>query len=185
MIEVSSLDIADVKIIKTKKFVDPRGYFSETYHEKNFYDAGISLRFVQDNHTMSPQAGTIRGLHFQGHPFAQDKLVRVVKGRVFDVAVDLRRTSRTFGKWVGIEISALDWKQVLIPKGFAHGFCTLEPDTEVIYKVSNHYSPAHDFGVVWNDPDLAIDWPVQDGQVTLSDKDRMQPRLRDIAQLFD
>src|SRR4051812_3905590 len=183
MIEILSLDIPDVKIIKPKKFADQRGFFSETYHERDFAQAGIPLRFVQDNHSMSSQAGTIRGLHFQAAPFAQDKLVRVVRGRVYDVAVDLRRSSRSFGKWVGIEISAADWKQVLIPKGFAHGFCTLEADTEVIYKVTDYYSPAHDLGVLWNDPDLAVDWPVR--EAILSDKDARQPRLRDITQLFD
>jgi dTDP-4-dehydrorhamnose 3,5-epimerase len=116
---------------------------------------------------------------------AQDKLVRVIKGRAFDVAVDLRRSSRTFGKWVGIELTANDWKQVWIPKGFAHGVCTLEPDTEVTYKVSTLYSSAHDFGVAWDDPDIAVDWPMGSDEAILSDKDRMLPRLRDAPHLFD
>ena len=184
-IEIKSLEIPDVKVIKTKKFADHRGFFSETYNAREFAEAGIDLRFVQDNHTLSTKSGTVRGLHFQGHPFAQDKLIRVVKGRIFDVAVDLRRSSSTFGKWVAAELSAAKWNQILVPIGFAHGACTLEPDTELIYKVTNYYSASHDFGVLWNDPDLAITWPVEESAAVLLDKDKKQPRLRDVVHLFD
>lgn len=178
-LEVQSLRIPDVKIIRPRKHGDARGFFSETYNKKTFAEAGIELDFVQDNHSASPQAGTLRGLHYQGHPFAQDKLVRVVSGRILDVAVDLRRDSPTFGQWVAAEISAEAWNQILIPIGFAHGICTLEPDTQLIYKVSNYYSPQHDFGIRWDDPDLAIQWPFPADQLLLSDKDRKQPLLRE------
>jgi dTDP-4-dehydrorhamnose 3,5-epimerase len=184
-IELWSLEIADIKVVRTRKIADDRGFFSETYSEKDFAAAGIAVRFVQDNHFKSSRAGTIRGLHFQREPFAQDKLVRVLRGRAFDVAVDLRKSSRTFGKWVGIELSSDDWKQVFIPKGFAHGVCALEPDTAVAYKVSNPHAQEHDLGVVWNDPDLAIDWPIGRNDAILSERDRTLPRLRDIADLFD
>ena len=183
-IEVVSLEIPDIKIIKTGKFGDSRGFFSETYSRKSFQEAGIDISFVQDNHSRSALAGTIRGLHFQAPPFAQDKLVRVVKGCILDVAVDLRKSSPTFGKWVSAEISAENWQQMLIPAGFAHGFCTLEADTEVIYKVSQYYAPQHDHGVAWNDPDLGITWPVTAAQATLSAKDMALPRLRDVATPF-
>jgi dTDP-4-dehydrorhamnose 3,5-epimerase len=182
---VSELPLAGLKIIGTKKFGDHRGFFSETYNKKAFTDAGIPLEFVQDNHSLSADVGTIRGLHFQTPPFAQDKLVRVVRGRILDVAVDLRRNSPTFGKWASAEISDQEWNQILVPIGFAHGFCTLEPDTEVIYKVTNYYSPAHDRGLLWNDPDLRIDWPVKAENAVLSDKDRKQPRLKDLEFRFD
>ena len=184
-VEVSDLPIAGLKIIKPKKFGDHRGFFSETYNKRDLAQAGINLDFVQDNHSLSADKGTIRGLHFQTPPFALDKLVRVIKGRVFDVCVDLRRSSPTFGKAVSVELSATDWNQILVPVGFAHGFCTLEPDTEVIYKVTNYYSPQHDFGLLWNDSDLGIEWPVRAADAVLSDKDRKQPRLRDLGFYFD
>ncbi len=184
-IELWSLAIADIKVVRTKKFTDERGFLSETYSERDFAAVGIDVRFVQDNHFKSSRPGTIRGLHFQSAPFAQDKLVRVLRGRAFDVAIDLRKSSRSFGKWVGIELSGEDWKQVFIPKGFAHGVCALEPDTEVAYKVSNPHSPAHEFGLIWNDPDLAIDWPLGSNDAILSERDRALPRLRDIAHVFD
>jgi dTDP-4-dehydrorhamnose 3,5-epimerase len=183
-LDVEALTIPDVKIIRPKKFEDPRGFFSETYNNKVYAEAGIDLDFVQDNHSLSKESGTIRGLHYQGHPFAQDKLVRVVSGRIFDVAVDIRRSSPTFGKWVGVEISADKWNQVLIPGGFAHGFCTLEPDTEVIYKVTNYYSPQHEFGIRWNDPDLKVGWPVPEGHAHLSEKDRQLPFFQDVVHWF-
>jgi dTDP-4-dehydrorhamnose 3,5-epimerase len=176
-LEVEALEIPDIKIIRPRKYEDARGYFSETYNKKAYAEAGLDLDLVQDNHALSQVVGTVRGLHYQGHPFAQDKLVRVVSGRIFDVAVDLRRGSTTFGKWVGAEISAAQWNQILIPIGFAHGLCTLEPNTEVIYKVSNYYSAQHDFGIRWNDPDLNIDWPVSEMEARLSDKDMRQPFL--------
>ena len=185
MIELNNLAIADIKVIKTKQFIDHRGYFSETYNEVEFARVGVDLHFVQDNQSMSSKAGTVRGLHYQSHPMAQDKLVRVIRGRIFDVVVDIRRSSRTFGKWVSIELTASDGNQLLVPKGFAHGFCTLEPHTEVMYKVSNYYSPSHDFGLLWSDPDISVDWPITNGEAILSDKDKMLPRLREASHLFD
>ncbi|MFA6205266.1 MAG: dTDP-4-dehydrorhamnose 3,5-epimerase, partial [Methylocystis sp.] len=140
--------------------------------------------FVQDNHSLSRDVGTVRGLHFQTAPFAQDKLVRVVSGRILDVAVDLRRSSQTFGRHVVVELSKENWRQLFIPIGFAHGFVTLEPDTEVIYKVTNFYSPQHDCGVAWDDPDIGIAWPAAAESAVLSDKDRKWPRLRDLAEVF-
>jgi len=183
-LQVQSLGIPDVKIIRPHKHGDARGFFSETYNKKAFAEIGIELDFVQDNHSLSPQVGTLRGLHFQGPPFAQDKLVRVVSGRILDVAVDLRRHSPTFGRWVSAEISADALNQILVPIGFAHGICTLEPDTQLIYKVTNYYSPQHDFGIRWDDPDLAIAWPVSPDQILLSEKDRKQPFLRDADRFF-
>ena len=183
-LEVRSLEIPDVKIISPKKHGDLRGFFSETYNKKDFEEAGIRLDFVQDNHSLSPQVGTLRGLHYQGHPFAQDKLVRVVSGRILDVAVDLRRDSPTFGKWVTAEISADEWNQILVPIGFAHAICTLEPNTQLIYKVTNYYSPQHDFGVRWNDQDLNIKWPFSEAQLILSEKDKKQPLFKDLTNWF-
>jgi dTDP-4-dehydrorhamnose 3,5-epimerase len=183
-LEIRSLEIPDVKIISTTKHGDSRGFFSETYSKKDFAEAGIHLDFVQDNHSMSPQVGTLRGLHYQGNPFAQDKLVRVVSGRILDVAVDLRRASPTFGKWVAAEISAEKWNQILVPIGFAHAICTLEPNTQLIYKVTNYYAPKHDFGVRWNDKDLGVKWPFPDDRLVLSDKDKKQPFFKDVTNWF-
>lgn len=182
--EIVSTAIPDVKVIKPKKFGDHRGFFSETFNQKAMEDAGIRLNFIQDNHSLSAQRGVVRGLHFQLPPYAQDKLVRVVKGSVYDVAVDIRRSSPTFGKHVAVVLSATDWNQILVPKGFAHGFVTLEPDTEVIYKVTDYYAPTHDRGVFWQDPALGIDWPIKPEEATLSDKDKKQPKLAEAAELF-
>ncbi|CAO3363775.1 dTDP-4-dehydrorhamnose 3,5-epimerase [Azospirillum palustre] len=182
--DVVSLDIPDVKIIRPKKFGDHRGFFSETYTKKTFEAAGLHYDFVQDNQSLSAEVGTIRGLHFQLPPFAQDKLVRVVRGAILDVAVDIRKGSPTFGRHVSAVISAAEWNQILVPVGFAHGFCTLEPDTEVIYKVTNYYSPEHDRGLLWNDPDLGIDWPVTADKARLSDKDYKHPTLAQLTDLF-
>lgn len=181
---VEATAISDVKIITPKKFGDHRGFFSEVYNRKAFAEAGIALEFIQDNHSLSAQVGTLRGLHFQSPPFAQDKLVRVTRGRILDVAVDLRKSSPTYGQHVAVELSAENWRQLLIPIGFAHGFVTLEPDTEVIYKVTNYYSAANDLGLAWDDPDVGIAWPVPPGGVTLSDKDTKHPRLRDLPVIF-
>ena len=182
---VEDTAIPDVKIITPKKFGDRRGFFSETYNRRAAAEAGIHLEFVQDNHSLSADVGTIRGLHFQSAPFAQDKLVRAPRGRILDVAVDLRRSSPTFGRHVAVELSAENWRQLLVPIGFAHGFCTLEPDTEVFYKVTNYYSPAHDHGLAFDDPALGIAWPIDAAKAILSDKDRRLPRLADCPLYFD
>lgn len=184
MVRVEPTALPDVKIVRTKILADPRGYFVETYNRQAFAAAGIEDEFVQDNSSLSTDVGTLRGLHFQAPPFAQAKLVRVARGRILDVAVDLRRDSPTFGRHVAVELSGENALQLFIPVGFAHGFCTLEPNTEVSYKVTAHYSAAHDHGVAWDDPDLEIDWPVNPGQVILSDKDARHPRLADLPVYF-
>lgn len=184
MLEVTSTAIPDVKVLLPKTFGDARGTFSETWNAARFAEHGIKLNFVQDNQSWSAPVGTIRGLHFQSPPKAQAKLVRVIRGRIVDVAVDLRRTSPTYGKWVAVELSAQNRKQVLVPVGFAHGFCTLEPDTEVLYKVTDFYSPANDFGIAWDDPDLAITWPVARDKVVLSEKDKLQPAFKSLPAYF-
>ena len=183
-LQVEATAIPDAKIITPRKFGDHRGFFSEVYNRKAFLEAGLDLDFVQDNQSLSAEVGTLRGLHFQSDPFAQNKLVRVVRGRILDVVVDIRRSSPTFGKHVAVELSADNWRQLLIPIGFAHGLCTLEPDTEVLYKVTNYYSAPNDLGLAWDDPDLAIEWPVDAAKVVLSDKDRKHPRLRDLPPIF-
>jgi dTDP-4-dehydrorhamnose 3,5-epimerase len=184
VLSVEPTAIPEVKIVTPQRIGDHRGYFSETYNRKRFAEAGIAVDFVQDNQSLSAAVGTIRGLHFQSAPFAQDKLVRTLRGRILDVAVDLRRSSPTFGRHVAVELSAENGRQLLVPVGFAHGFCTLEPDTEIHYKVSAYYSAAHDHGLAWDDPDLAIAWPVDAASATLSDKDRRQPRLAELPAYF-
>ncbi|MFC3767201.1 dTDP-4-dehydrorhamnose 3,5-epimerase [Paenibacillus sp. GCM10012303] len=156
---------------------DHRGYFMESYTRSKLERLGLTYDFVQDNESLSAQAGVIRGLHYQLSAKAQTKLVRVLAGAVYDVVVDIRRGSPTFGQWVGVVLSEHNKRQVLVPKGFAHGICTLAPDTRLLYKVDEYYSPEHDRGIVWNDPDLGIDWPVT--VPVLSAKDEGQPRLRD------
>ncbi len=178
------LKTPDVKVLTPEKNGDSRGFFSEVYNKKTLAEAGIDITFVQDNHAFSAEKGTVRGLHFQTPPFAQDKLVRVVRGSVFDVAVDLRRGAPTYGKHVSTVLSAEAWNQILVPIGFAHGLMTLEPDTEAIYKVSNYYAPDHDKGLLWNDPALGIEWPVAEDEAILSAKDKMQPRLADLPPYF-
>lgn len=185
MLAVTSTAIDAVKVVTPGLIADSRGAFSETYNQARFAEHGILANFVQDNQSVSSAIGTIRGLHFQGDPAAQAKLVRVLKGRIFDVAVDLRRSSPTYGKWVAEEVSAENRKQIFIPAGFAHGFCTLEADTHVFYKTSDFYSPSNDFGVAWDDPDLAIDWPVAPGMATLSDRDRRMPAFRSLPGYFE
>jgi dTDP-4-dehydrorhamnose 3,5-epimerase len=184
LVIVQTLQIPDVKIVTPKKFGDERGFFSETYSRQGLIEHAIDLTFVQDNQSLSAQVGTLRGLHFQLPPFAQDKLVRVTRGAIYDVAVDIRRQSPTFGQWVGAVISADEWNQILVPIGFAHGFCTIEPDTEVLYKVTAPYAPASERGIAWDDPDLAIDWPLQGGQPVLSGKDGENPTLAHSSDLF-
>jgi dTDP-4-dehydrorhamnose 3,5-epimerase len=183
-LQIEPLAIPDVKILKPKKLDDERGFFSETYNKRLLAEVGIELDFVQDNHSLSLNAGTIRGLHYQSVPYAQDKLVRVLRGRILDVVVDIRSSSPTFGKWVAAEISSKDWNQILVPIGFAHGICTLEPNTELVYKVTNYYSTENDHGIRWNDPDLKIDWPILGAEAILSDKDKKQPFFKDVIHRF-
>ena len=167
-----------VKVLEPKRFADERGWFSETYSERQLLAAGISARFVQDNQSMSRAAGVLRGLHFQTPPHAQAKLVRCVRGRIFDVAVDIRRASPTWGRWVAAELSADNGLQLFVPVGFAHGFLTLEPNTEVFYKVSNFYAPQCDSGIRWDDPTVGVRWPLVEGTAPqLSPKDAALPPL--------
>lgn len=169
--ESTPLAIAEVCQIRPKLIRDDRGFFSETYSDRAFASAGLDARFVQDNHSMSRARGVIRGLHLQAPPHAQGKLVRVLKGAIYDVAVDVRTGSPSFGKHVSSVLSADNWYQLWIPAGFAHGFCTLEPDTEVAYKTTDYYAPDCDRSIFWNDPDLGIDWPVTAADVIVSAKD--------------
>jgi dTDP-4-dehydrorhamnose 3,5-epimerase len=172
-------------LLQPKRFGDHRGFFLETYSTRDFAALGVTDSFVQDNHSLSATPGTVRGMHFQLQPRAQAKLVRVLRGRILDIAVDLRRSSPHFGRHVAAELSAENAVQLYVPVGFAHGFCTLEPDTEVAYKVTDFYAPECDRGLAWDDPDLALPWPVLPGAAQLSDKDRRQPRLSDLPHCFD
>ncbi len=180
---VEDAAIPGIKIVTPKKHGDARGFFSEVYNRTAFESVGLHFEFVQDNHSLSAAAGTLRGLHFQTSPFAQDKLIRVSRGRILDVAVDIRRSSPTFGKYVAIELSAENWRQLLVPIGFAHGFVTLDPETEVLYKTTAVYSADNDRGIAWDDPDIGITWPLPPAGPILSDKDRRWPRLREAEEL--
>jgi dTDP-4-dehydrorhamnose 3,5-epimerase len=182
--QIEPLNIPDVLLITPPKFGDSRGFFSETWNEAKLAAQGFTQHFVQDNQSLSTQPGTIRGLHCQADPFAQGKLVRVVRGAIWDVAVDARHGSPTFGQFAAATLSAENWAQLWIPPGFLHGFCTLEADTEVIYKVTGAYDKASERGVIWNDPDLALPWPVPPGGAILSDKDQVLPQLRDCGVWF-
>lgn len=168
---VEPLAIADVKLVTPKIFRDNRGFFSEVYKQDALKALGIDEVFVQDNHAFSRAAHVVRGLHFQTAPFAQGKLIRVTRGAIFDVAVDIRHGSPTFGRHVSVTLSADNWQQLWVPVGFAHGYCTLEPDTEVLYKTTARYAPECDRGIAWNDPALGIAWPVAAGVAVLSDRD--------------
>ncbi len=184
LLEVEALEIPEVKLLTPKRFGDDRGFFSETYNAARFKAAGIAPDFIQDNHSLSANAGTIRGLHYQAPPFAQAKLVRVLRGAIIDVAVDVRAGSPTYGKWVKAHLSAENGVQIFVPAGFLHGFATLVPDTEISYKVDNYYSAECDGAVIWNDPDLAIDWGLPAGEPTLSAKDAQAPRFADFKSPF-
>lgn len=177
-------EIPGVWEVRPKRFEDARGFFSETYKRSAFQERGVDIEFVQDNRSLSRFSGTIRGLHFQTPPFAQAKLVSVTRGSILDVAVDIRRGSPTFGRHVAVTLTAQDGAQLLVPEGFAHGFCTLEPDCEVSYKVSALYSAANDRAILWDDPALALPWPVTREAATLSDKDARAPLLADAPELF-
>ena len=182
--QVVATAIPEVKEIRPKRHTDPRGFFSEIFREAVLREHGIAAAFVQENHSLSVARGVIRGLHFQTEPEAQAKLVRVGAGAVLDVAVDIRRGSPTYGKHVAVVLSAAEGNQLFVPEGFAHGFCTLEPNTEVFYKVNRYYSPAHDCGLAWDDPALGIAWPVTGEAALLSDKDRRNPVLAELPAYF-
>jgi dTDP-4-dehydrorhamnose 3,5-epimerase len=183
-VSVTALAIPEVKLITPPRFKDPRGFFSETWNEGRFADYGVPGPFVQDNHAVSTARGVLRGLHCQIGQNAQGKLVRCTKGSIFDVAIDIRKGSPTFGKWVGAEISAENWTQIWVPAGFLHAYCTLTEETEVIYKVTAPYDKPAERGVIWNDPDIGIEWPVARDEVLLSEKDAVLPRLRDCDAWF-
>lgn len=182
--KTTRLDIPDVTLVEPARHEDTRGFLSETFNARAFHDAGIDAEFVQDNHALSHAVGTLRGLHYQIEPHAQGKLIRVVRGAIYDVAVDIRAGSPTYGRHVATELSAGNWYQLWIPIGFAHGYCTLEADTEVLYKVTGLYAPAADRGIRYDDPDIAIDWPSIKGGISLSAKDKALPRLADIGAPF-
>jgi len=184
MPEVRPLALEGVYEIVPRRFADARGFFSETWSAPALAAQGIETPFVQDNHSLSVEAGVVRGLHYQVPPVPQAKLVRVVRGAIFDVAVDIRHGSPTFGRWVGLTVSAEAWNQILVPPGFAHGFMTIEPDTEVVYKVSAAYSPEHDRAIRWDDPAIGIEWPLEGRTPILSDKDRAAPLLADAPAVF-
>lgn len=177
-LDVRRLEIEDVILITPAKHQDARGFFSETYNKALLAaEAGITESFVQDNHSHSADVGTVRGMHFQVPPRAQDKLVRVLRGSVLDVVVDIRRGSPTFGRFVSAVLSVENWAQMWVPKGFAHGICTLEPNTEIAYKVTEYYSAEHEGGLAWDDPALGIEWPVPSDKAILADRDRQHPQL--------
>ena len=183
--QVLDTEIPAVKVIVPKKFGDNRGFFSETYNKKTLADVlGPSADFVQDNHSLSAEKGVVRGLHYQIGAAAQAKLIRVVRGAILDVAVDIRKGSPTFGKHVKVELSAQNWQQVFVPVGFAHGFVTLEPNTEVLYKVTSYYAPQQERGILWNDPALKIEWGIDASRAVLSEKDRKYPTLANATDLF-
>jgi dTDP-4-dehydrorhamnose 3,5-epimerase len=182
--QVIETAIAAVKLIRPARHGDARGFFSEVFRRDVLERHGIAADFVQDNHSLSRERGVVRGLHFQAPPMAQAKLVRVTAGAVLDVAVDIRRGSPSFGRHVAVRLSAQEWNQLFVPEGFAHGFCTLEADTEVLYKVNRYYAPEHDCGLLWNDPALGIDWPVSAGAALLSPRDRRHPVLAELPEFF-
>lgn len=175
------LEIKDVVLITPKKFSDNRGFFMEAFKDAWFQENVAEVKFVQDNQSLSCEKGTIRGLHYQKAPFGQGKLVRVLKGAIFDVAVDIRPNSETFGKWVGATLTAEGAEQLWIPDGFLHGFCTLEPDCEVFYKVTNPYDKESDAGIAFDDPEIGIDWPIDINSAILSEKDKNQPKLSSLV----
>lgn len=182
--QITPTALPEVIEITPARHGDHRGFFTETWNRAALAEAGIDIDFCQDNHSLSAERHTLRGLHFQTPPHAQDKLVRVIAGTILDVAVDIRTGSTSYGQWVAVPLSAETGNQLLVPKGFAHGFLTLTPDTQVVYKCSAYYAPAADAGIRWDDPALDIDWGVSADQVTLSDKDRNAPVLAGITPPF-
>ncbi len=176
-------DLDGVFILEPTVFGDHRGFFMESYTKHKFDSIGLEFDMVQDNHSLSSETGTIRGLHYQTRPMELTKIVRCVRGEIFDVVVDIRRGSPTYGKWVSAILSAENKRQIVVPKGFAHGICTMTPNTEIIYKVDQYYSPEHDKGIIWNDPTIGIEWPVSDP--VLSEKDKNQPTLEKAENNFE
>lgn len=181
---VEQTGFAGLVILVPRRFGDDRGFFSESWNKRVLAEHGLNYNFVQDNHSLSRDVGTVRGLHFQAPPHAQDKLVRCGRGRLFDVAVDIRKGSHTYGQWFGVDLSFENGKQLLIPAGFLHGFVTREPDTEIIYKCTNYYAPEADGVVRFDDPDIGIDWDLAGIEVTLSEKDAAAPFLLDFDSPF-
>ena len=175
--KVTSLTLEGAKLIEPVVHGDHRGFFMESYNEKLMHENGIMHKFIQDNHSLSAEPGVLRGMHYQLNPKAQTKLIRVISGSIYDVILDVRKDSPTFGQWQGFILSDANKRQLLVPQGFAHGFCTLAANTQVIYKVDEYYSPEHDRGIAWDDPSLNIDWPVSNP--VLSDKDTRHPLLKD------
>ena len=182
MTTITPLAIPDVLLITPKRHGDARGWFSEAWSERALAGTVAETTFVQDNQAFSASPGTLRGLHFQKPPFAQGKLIRALRGAIYDVAVDIRRASPTFGQWVAAELTAEGGEQLWVPRGFAHAYCTITPDCEIFYKVDNVYAPDQEGGVIWNDPDLGIPWPLE-GEPLLSDKDKLLPRLKDLGDI--
>ena len=182
--QITSLHIPDVKLIEPRRFADDRGFFSEVYSRRAFQEAGVNVDWVQDNHAVSRDRFVLRGLHFQAPPAAQAKLVRVSRGAILDIAVDVRKGSPTYGLHVSAVLSEEAWNQLLVPVGFAHGYLTLEPGTEVLYKVDNYYAPQCEGGLVWDDPELGIVWPLDGSEPVLSEKDKCLPRLKDLESPF-
>lgn len=182
--EITRAAIPDVLIVKPKKFGDERGFFSETFKASALEAFGVRHAWVQDNHSFSAAPGVVRGLHFQTGDDAQAKLIRVTRGALLDVAVDIRKGSPTYGRHVAVELSAENWTQLFIPIGFAHGFVTLTPDTEALYKVTTGYAPQAEGGVLWNDPDLGIAWPIPEREATINARDAGWPRLKDFDSPF-
>ncbi len=184
-LEIVSADgLPAVRIILPRRQQDARGFFSEVWREDVMTGAGISLRFVQENHALSGATGTVRGLHFQVGKSAQAKLIRCPRGSILDVAVDIRRGSPTYGRYAAVILSDENWKQCYVPAGFAHGYCTLQPNTEVIYKVTAYYDPSSERGLVWNDPEIGIVWPVTPDLAVMTERDRMFPRLAELPEFF-
>ena len=182
--EVEGTDIPGVLLLKVRYFADQRGFFAETYNQRSARDIGLTACFVQDNQALSFKRGTVRALHFQIPPKSQAKLVRVLRGSIYDVALDLRWGSPTYGRWTEVTLTANDGQQLFVPHGFAHGYCTLEPYTEVAYKVDDYYAPECERGFAWDDPTLAINWPVVPAEAILSDKDRTLGAFADFTTPF-
>lgn len=183
-VEVLSSHLGEVKLLRSMRHIDSRGFFAEAYSKRAYAELGIDVEFVQDNHSLSRKKGVLRGLHFQREPFAQTKLLQVLRGAIFDVVVDLRMGSPTYAQHVATVLNAEDWNQIFIPAGFAHGFCTLQAETEILYKVDRYYSVAHESGIRWNDPALGIPWPITAAELEISEKDQTLPLLAELGRVF-